>query len=579
MTLKNDFDWNRARKILQQEQNGMEKRVIKVLLIEDDEDDYILTQALLNEIGLNEYHLDWESSYEKGLEAVLKCTHDVCLLDYRLGKKDGLQLLVEAEERGAHPPIILLTGQGRYELDVKAMNSGAADYLVKNELQPAMLERSIRYTIDRRQSEERILQEIARADSLVRISARLSSSLNLDEVMEAICEESAKALHTPAASLNLYNSRSFKFYHAAGWGLPASFKNRCRPISRSLYREYNSPQGQVKVIPDVRSTTGLVNASLYTDLDIRSIASVAILRNGKPLGLLNVYGIGEERHFSDEDLTLIKCLADQAALALSNARLYELERARSSELAAISYISTLLREAPSTKEVLPAVLREVHKLLKTDAGAVLLLKHNPDTFYFATADGFLSANVGSEFPASQGVSKIVMETGRPYVTSDYLKDPHHLSSTIGLDKCGSALYVPLQSEVETIGTLVLTRQRSAENQTFSPSEVRLLEVIGEIVGNALRRARLFDDAQRRLQYTQALNDIDKAIASTLDLHRTLSVALARGTALLGVDAASVLLLNHDTLTLRYVAGYGFRTRAIEKSHLHLGKGNARAAAL
>ena len=73
----------------------MQSETIKVLLIDDDDDDYILTRELLSEVKVGKYELDWAPSYEKGLAAIGRREHQVCLVDYRLGERSGVQLIRE----------------------------------------------------------------------------------------------------------------------------------------------------------------------------------------------------------------------------------------------------------------------------------------------------------------------------------------------------------------------------------------------------------------------------------------------------------------------------------------------------
>lgn len=125
---------------------------ISVLLVEDDPEDHLLTADLLAEIGEGVYELQWVDTYEKGVEVLLSGAPDLCLLDYRLGSKTGLELLREVNACGCAIPIVLLTGQSDRSLDVEAMKAGAADYLVKGEFGVRQLERSIRYAIERHRS-------------------------------------------------------------------------------------------------------------------------------------------------------------------------------------------------------------------------------------------------------------------------------------------------------------------------------------------------------------------------------------------------------------------------------------------
>lgn len=118
-----------------------------ILLVDDDEEDYILTRDIIADIPHREYKLDWISTFEEAIEVIKENRHDVFLIDYRLGAHTGLELIGEAIKSGCTSPLILLTGQGDIEIDEKATKAGAADYIIKGNITPYQLERSIRYSI------------------------------------------------------------------------------------------------------------------------------------------------------------------------------------------------------------------------------------------------------------------------------------------------------------------------------------------------------------------------------------------------------------------------------------------------
>ncbi len=142
----------------------MDNNLVRLLLVDDDEDDYILTRDWFSEIEGVKFELEWLTSYDAAVEAIAQNQHDVYLLDYRLGERNGLELLREAVANGCKAPIILLTGQGDHEVDVEAMKAGAADYLDKSQLGAPLLERSIRYAIERKQAEQKIREQAALLD-------------------------------------------------------------------------------------------------------------------------------------------------------------------------------------------------------------------------------------------------------------------------------------------------------------------------------------------------------------------------------------------------------------------------------
>ncbi len=122
---------------------------IKVLIVDDDEDDFILCRDLLTDIKNVSFNIDWASNQDKFYDSIDKRHHDVYLIDYYLGEYSGLNLINEARRRGCILPLILLTGQGDDDVDHKAIKGGASDYLLKSQIDGSQLERSIRYSIDR----------------------------------------------------------------------------------------------------------------------------------------------------------------------------------------------------------------------------------------------------------------------------------------------------------------------------------------------------------------------------------------------------------------------------------------------
>ena len=136
-------------------------RPVRILLVDDDRDDYLLTKGLLDEIPDYRYRLDWVASFQDGLEAICRDDHDVYILDYRLGGKSGLDLLGEAFSRGCVGPVILYTGQTEGGIDRAAMEAGAADFLEKGRIDATLLERSIRFALQKKKYETELEHKVA----------------------------------------------------------------------------------------------------------------------------------------------------------------------------------------------------------------------------------------------------------------------------------------------------------------------------------------------------------------------------------------------------------------------------------
>jgi PAS domain S-box-containing protein len=127
----------------------MLKDNLNVLLIEDDEDDYIVASAFFDRITHPVINLDWAENSKQAYDKVKNGVYDILLVDYRLGQSTGIDLIEQLRTipNFDRTPFILLTGQNDPETDNKALTYGASDYLIKGSLDEKLLERSIRYAI------------------------------------------------------------------------------------------------------------------------------------------------------------------------------------------------------------------------------------------------------------------------------------------------------------------------------------------------------------------------------------------------------------------------------------------------
>lgn len=216
---------------------------INVLVVEDDEDDYILTSALLSEIQTDRFEPDWARTYEEALEKISAAPFDVCLLDYRLGAHNGLELLRETRDLGFDAPIILLTGQGDQEVDIEAMKAGAADYLVKSQINAANLERSIRYAIQQKQMEEERIRRIR--EQLARTQAEAANKAK-DDFLAMVSHE----LRTPLNAM-------------LGWvGILRTNKGKEEVYARAIDAIERSAKAQTRLVNDLLDISRMVSGNL-----------------------------------------------------------------------------------------------------------------------------------------------------------------------------------------------------------------------------------------------------------------------------------------------------------------------------
>ncbi|PAC30672.1 hybrid sensor histidine kinase/response regulator [Flectobacillus sp. BAB-3569] len=139
---------------------------IKLLLVDDDEDDYFLTCDYLKQIPGQNIEVTWAKSFSMAISKLTQIKFDICFFDFRLGAKTGLDLLRIVKEHRISTPMVMLTGKGHKEIDEEAMKLGAMDYLIKGELDTEKIERCIRYSLERAQTLQTLRESEAQYKSI-----------------------------------------------------------------------------------------------------------------------------------------------------------------------------------------------------------------------------------------------------------------------------------------------------------------------------------------------------------------------------------------------------------------------------
>jgi PAS domain S-box-containing protein/putative nucleotidyltransferase with HDIG domain len=250
---------------------------------------------------------------------------------------------------------------------------------------------------------------------------------------------------------------------------------------------------------------------------------------------------------------------------------------RTNELEALFALSSALNIAQTESAMLTAILAEVNRALGADASGLALYDPDRAEFRVAQASGELATNVGRTFSALEGLDVQRLMNGRPYIVEEFGKVEDRTGVITGMENLGPAVFAPVQSQEQFLGIMAAMRRKGAPN--YDASTIRLLAAGGEMVGNALHRVRLHDQALVRLQHLQILQRIGSAISNSFDLAHILPLLATEITAQTRVDATAIFLLNSYTLQLDYAAGHGFKSGAIKKAHFRLGGSLAGTAAL
>jgi len=255
-------------------------------------------------------------------------------------------------------------------------------------LDNGLLQGIIRDVTLRKQMEEEIRHQAARAEALLRTASRLNAQLDLDHVLEVVCEEARAALHVSMAAVLLYDDRHGVLNLAAGSGLPPELVERMKPLPLSLYEDYVRQKDPVVVISDLRAVPDRLVTDLCLDYDLRTGVGVRMQRGVYLIGVLALITAGEVRQFTTEELALLHGLADHAAQAITNARLFEETRRRLKLMKALRNIDLAITGSFDLRVTFSVTLDEITAQLGMDAAAILLFNPHTLMLEYAAWRGF-----------------------------------------------------------------------------------------------------------------------------------------------------------------------------------------------
>ena len=220
--------------------------------------------------------------------------------------------------------------------------------------------------MERDRSEEARRLHSARAEALATIAGRLNAYLDLHAVLNEVCREAARALQVSAASVSLYDEKLDVLHLVSHCGLPDDFAAQVEALEWSTCTQ-RLKSGESLVVPDVRAQPEWPITSLFAALDIRTFVRTPMMHEGRLVGTLCVFARGQVRTFAEDELAFLKAIADQAAQAIANARLYDALRREQRSRAAL-----LDKTISAQEDERKRIARELHDQTSQDLAALML---------------------------------------------------------------------------------------------------------------------------------------------------------------------------------------------------------------
>jgi two-component system, NtrC family, sensor kinase len=418
--------------------------------------------------------------------------------------------------------------------------------------------------------QEALQQQTATADVLKVISR---SAFDLKTVLDTLVISAARLCE--AEKGNIFQRQGDLFHCVSNFGSSEEFSAyaRAHPLGTGAHSVTSrvARDGRAVHIPDVLADPEYAAGEYQRLGQYRTILGVPLLRDGASVGSFALMR-AEVRPFNDKQIELVQTFADQAVIAIENARLFDEVQAKTLDL------EEALQQQTATANVLKVISRAAFDLQAVfDAlisSAVSLIGSQHGTIYVRDGDGFhIRAHCGvtPEFvdfvvsnppaPGLGSASGRVMLTGKVVAIPDILEDKDYTLPANALNRTRSMLAAPLLRNDRVEGVLVIAR---SEPGAFSARQIELVGTFADQAVIAIENARLFDEVQARtkdlqeaLQQQTATADVLKVISrSAFDLQAVFDTLIGSAVELSGSHSGAICVRDGEIFRYRASSGPG-----------------------
>lgn len=161
------------------------------------------------------------------------------------------------------------------------------------------------------------------AEVLVQVAAQLNAQLDLEASLAVVCQTISRMFANAIVIINLYNQERHELYLAHEIGLPQPLHSMLEPLSDQAYQHYTHESGRIVIVPNIQELENIPYNPIYQQIDLQTTLGMSILLNGQLIGRLYVGMVGQMYLFGEQEISLLKGIADQAAVAIHRAQLQQ----------------------------------------------------------------------------------------------------------------------------------------------------------------------------------------------------------------------------------------------------------------
>ena len=295
-----------------------------MLLVDDNPGDAGLVRAAVEEFSTpeNQFSLVHAMSLGQAVKYVKDGSFDLILLDLSLPDAQGLDTVARMRDAAPLLPLVVMTGTDDQILAIEAMRKGAQDYLVKGQVDAAMLGRTIRYAIERKKSEAEINRELERQQVYNEINRAITSTLDLQSVMNILLEKVGELFPHYSSMAHLLNPQQDVLEAIAFRNVEESSWKQTVPGENKGFNSITASGRTPLVIRDVQNDPRSRRPEFLRRNGFLSYLGLPLVVNDEAVGVMALFA-KENDAFADADIQFLSAVAGTAAIAISNSQLYE----------------------------------------------------------------------------------------------------------------------------------------------------------------------------------------------------------------------------------------------------------------
>jgi GAF domain-containing protein/HAMP domain-containing protein/anti-sigma regulatory factor (Ser/Thr protein kinase) len=419
---------------------------------------------------------------------------------------------------------------------------------------------------------EDVRSRLAQVTALQETTKAVASTLELDRLLDLITEEATALLQADGGILNLVDWEAKEDQVVASTGAVAFSHGYRGPLEGSLsgwVTLHGQPilSGQLQADPKV-DQQALSWTHERTRRQLRSAAVAPLSIKSRVMGTLMVVDKrGGDAEFDQTDLDLLAALANQAAVAIENANLFDAVQRRAEQFRVLSEVGARITSLLEVDELLQETVRLVNEVLGYYLVGIGLIEG--DELVVKAGAGPRWADPDFQpprLPVGEGISGWVAQTGEPLLAPDVSREPRFLRLPDSAET-RSELAVPLKAKTAVIGVLDV---QSEKLNAFDESDLVVLQSLANLTAIALEEARLFDAEQRRAEQFRVISEVGASITSILTVDDLLQEIVRLVKTSLGYYHTAIGLVDGDELVMKAGVGAHWEDPGFQPSRLLVG---------